>query len=485
MRKAEAVQSAGVSTVSPLMASPYAFPGAILALGFGLSLFAVDTVLVILAFGVLALVVVLLRRPGEPPVFMFAVSFQWLQVSTKLLNATYLGVGMGDLAGAQEIEQALVYSLAGLVALSLGFKLAVSRSKFDVGQATAQFAQMPVIQAFYLYVAGSVVATFLLLLRNVTPGLAQPLLAAAEIKWVVFFVFACAALRQHQHLWLLAAVVAFEIVIGLSGYFSEFKEVLFVGFVAALTVQRKYSGRAICVLALLAAVGISLAVVWTTVKPAYREYLNEGTGRQIVDRDVDERLETLGTIVASQDADTLARGAQALVDRLGYIDYFSYAIRFVPTFEPHANGAMWGAALSHILMPRILFPDKEALPNDSLVTMRYTGVRVHGVNTSVSIGYMGETYIDFGVPGMFVPIFLLGGVYGLMYANILRTGLPSVFAFPAAVVTLLGAYSFETALPKIVGSIIMTFIVMRLLLKFVFPVAEDYAFGRRHKLRAA
>ena len=39
----------------------------------------------------------LLWRPGEPPVLAFAVSFQWIQVTSKVFHANYLGLPVESL----------------------------------------------------------------------------------------------------------------------------------------------------------------------------------------------------------------------------------------------------------------------------------------------------------------------------------------------------------------------------------------------------
>ncbi len=67
-------------------------------------------------------------------------------------------------------------------------------------------------------------------------------------------------------------------------------------------------------------------------------------------------------------------------------------------------------------MPRFLFPDKPVL-DDSERTRTYTGMNVAGMEqgTSIGIGYIGESYVDFGPVKMFAPIFLLGLLYGLIY----------------------------------------------------------------------
>ncbi|MFN0219993.1 MAG: hypothetical protein ACKVP4_14415 [Hyphomicrobium sp.] len=447
---------------------------AILIAGGLLAAISVEPLLIIAAFATLAFIVQALWRPGEPPVLLFVLCFQWVQVTTKLLYCSYLGVSLADYSHAEEIIQALALSLIGLTVLSAGIAIVTRNYHVDVEQMSQRFSQISTVRAFQLYVAASIVSSFLVGIAYQAPSLTQPLLALAQVKWVAFFVFACSSLVQHKSSGLLMAAIGLEVVIGVTGFFSDFKQVLFIGFIAALTARSRVSAWGAVFIAILVAASISIAVVWSAVKPQYRSYLNQGTDSQtVVVVDIEDRLTTLGNLIMAQDGESLGKGAEALVMRLGYIDYFSYALRFVPAYEPHTDGAMWQAALAHVFMPRVLFPDKEALPNDSYITMRYTGVRVRGENTSVSVGYMAENYIDFAVPGMFVSVFILGCVFGLLYTNILNH-LPTLFAYPAAVVSLIPASSFETALPKIVGSVVMTFIVMKILLTFAAPRLEAY-----------
>jgi uncharacterized iron-regulated membrane protein len=58
--------------------------------------------------------------------------------------------------------------------------------------------------------------------------------------------------------------------------------------------------------------------------------------------------------------------------------------------------------------PRALFPDKPPVPDDSAVTEYYTGIYILGESTSISIGYVGELYIDFGFFGSILVAGLLG-----------------------------------------------------------------------------
>jgi hypothetical protein len=89
----------------------------------------------------------------------------------------------------------------------------------------------------------------------------------------------------------------------------------------------------------------------------------------------------------------------------------------VPEVLPHENGAIMMSALTHIVTPRFLFPEKGSLPSDSELVRKYTGILVAGAeeNTSIAFGYAAEAYVDFGVPLMFVPSLFYGIFMGFAY----------------------------------------------------------------------
>ena len=84
---------------------------------------------------------------------------------------------------------------------------------------------------------------------------------------------------------------------------------------------------------------------------------------------------------------------------------------------PHTDGAIFGAALVHIVTPRIFFPNKGELMSDSDMVRKYSNMQVAGREhgTSIAFGYAAESYIDFGVPLMFAPVFAFGVFIGFMY----------------------------------------------------------------------
>jgi hypothetical protein len=125
----------------------------------------------------------------------------------------------------------------------------------------------------------------------------------------------------------------------------------------------------------------------------------------------------------------------------------------VPRNLPYENGNLWMEALEHAAMPRLFFPNKPAI-DDSDRTRLYTGLDVSGADqgTSIGLGYVAESYIDFGSVLMFAPIFGLGLFYGFIYRlfairakeRLLGTGI-------AVAILVFGAYTIETSNIKLVG----------------------------------
>ena len=82
----------------------------------------------------LPLYMALLWRKGETPVLLFAVSFQWLQVSAKVFHANVLGVPVSDIGwwlggGSPSIERAIWLGLIGLAVLAVGMRLGMRKLK--------------------------------------------------------------------------------------------------------------------------------------------------------------------------------------------------------------------------------------------------------------------------------------------------------------------------------------------------------------------
>src|SRR5207245_2236633 len=136
------------------------------------------------------------------------------------------------------------------------------------------------------------------------------------------------------------------------------KDIFIVLGTGLLMMRREYWARVARPLFMGLITLVVLATVWTAVKGRYREILNQNTGTQNVTIGVNERLQSLVGLVSKLDARDLADGIVGLAIRVAYIEYLAEVLEYVPDTRPHEGGALWGEAITLVLTPRILFPEK-------------------------------------------------------------------------------------------------------------------------------
>src|SRR5712692_6826473 len=176
--------------------------------------------------------------------------------------------------------------------------------------------------------------------------------------------------------------------------------------------------------------------------------------RPLRSRDVPERVVLLTSKWLRRDFDTMLFDLDFFVDRLWVIYYPALAVTRVPAVVPHEHGAILGRALLHVVTPRVLFPDKAVLESDSEMVMRYSGVWAAGAekDTSIAFGYAAESYVDFGVPLMFLPVLAWGFLMGMAYHWWLRVIRHREIAIGLVTVMFwLALYLFERSWIKTLG----------------------------------
>jgi hypothetical protein len=434
------------------------------------SLISENILLGLLAVTVLGFGFALLWRPGESPILLFVFGYQWLQISLRIFQASFEGVqvdALSQFGGA--ISGAIFVALIGLLLLVLGIRLGAGPPEVNVAAAMQRaVAGKPVLYWFKLYVVALLFAALAQIAARVIPALSQLFLAFASFKWAFYLAFTYATFGRRngpRNLWFL--VFALELGLSFGAYFSDFRTILFMTIFALIPTGVGLTLRRTMGLACVAALGLALSVVWSSVKVEYRDFLNQGESAQIVVVEYGDSMSRLLELVGKLDASALAQGAQALVDRISYVDIFARTLDHVPSVTPHQDGAVWGDAVLRPFMPRIFFPEKSTI-NDSEFTNQFSGLifATSTEGTSVSIGYMGEAYIDFGYIFMMVPIFLLGLTCGWFYKWISTypSG-PSLIGMGLATVVLYPAAQFETSITKLIGgllaSVLMAWVVAR------------------------
>jgi hypothetical protein len=116
-----------------------------------------------------------------------------------------------------------------------------------------------------------------------------------------------------------------------------------------------------------------------------------------------------------------------------------------------------------------------------VITARYTGRDVSTLGTSISIGYVGDSYIDFGLYGAIGIPLILGLMYGWMTRQLLILNRTADVAMYLAVVTILflPLQQFEISSIKLFPGILLQLIVCGAWLRLAWPIARPYFANRR------
>ncbi len=347
-----------------------------------------------------------------------ALTFQWSQVT---LGVFYLGL-TGRTVPAIEQSDYRPMVLIGLgccLAIAAGIRVGfLARKPPDPRQKRPDyaFAFGPLV---IVYIASIFIEGSLITIAPYYPTFRQIIVTLDTARLGILFLILRRLCGGSNPQWgLLGLVVSIEVVMGITGFFAGFREPVVLAVLAVLEIFNQKNSRHWIALG-VAVVGISLlGLVWMGIRADYRkEYVEvdqfQGSRNARVNR-----VEDLTANFFRNDPSNIWKTADALVDRMWTIYYPALAIARVPHEIPHTNGAILGAALVHIVTPRVFFPDKPMLDSDSDEVRKYSNVRVAGreANTSIAFGYSAEAYIDFGLPWMFLPVFGFGVFIGAMYA---------------------------------------------------------------------
>jgi hypothetical protein len=415
------------------------------------------------AIAVLIVSIQLLWRSGEPPVLVFACGMQWLQASAVIFYIDFYKVPLATAGGGQEFEVATWLSLIAVFVLALGMRLALIRCRRSQHAAlVASALRINIANAFVAYLITFAVATVVERTAFAVPQLTQVIYSLVTLKWVAVFILAYSTIEQRSGYIFLVVIMCIEVTVGVLGFFSDFKSVFFLVLVVAMTSPFALRGRRLAISLVSALALFFFGVVWSAIKVEYREFLNQGSGEQVVTVSVEDSATKFSDLVGNLTWENFTGGFESMILRVGYTDFFARTIANVPNNVPYEHGALWLGALEHIVTPRLLFPEKATI-SDSERTMLYTGVDVGGAKegTSIGIGYVAESYVDFGPVFMFTPIFLLGVFYGLIYrVFVIRSDGRLIPAAIASSILIFGAYTIETSNIKIVGGIVTHLLVI-------------------------
>lgn len=109
-----------------------------------------------------------------------------------------------------------------------------------------------------------------------------------------------------------------------------------------------------------------------------------------------------------EERDPFARSAGVVntVGRLNQGWHLGKVLKWVPKHEPFANGQDLLGDIQGTILPRFFFPEKKTIGSQDKF-YRYTGHKLRD-STSMTIGVLGDFYINFGRNGSFIALFLFG-----------------------------------------------------------------------------
>lgn len=401
-------------------------------------------------------------RSHEAPIVPFIVGYHWLQATMILWLAIALRTPIDEFArfpGANMLG-ATVLTLLGVMVMLLGARAAWSNWSSPHPFAPEKIAGMQPERVLMLYALLAAFGIAADVMRTAVPAAWQVIAAIKQARYVFLFLICLYCLQQRRHWVLIGGALAFDIITGFFSYFAEFKTAIFVAALALLTTG--LGGLTRRQKASIAAIGVLLlavAALWSSIKTEYRMFMNRGSGAQesVVSRG--EQAAKLRELLRGPDLD-LSHGLRAALERIGYVEFFGHVLTQVPRNIPHQDGRLLIEAIQHVAVPRVLYPDKAPLVPDTIVTETYTGLYLagEGGGTSISMGYMADSYIDFGRGGMFVAIFAWGVLLGWVYRWFNRAGDPLTAATGVAV--LLSAALLETTAIKQLGGLLSSALVM-------------------------
>ena len=369
-----------------------------------------------LAVAVLFLIWALLSTAEGPPVLALALPYQWMQVTIGLFYSTLTGEEL-EAMYQTDWQRMMLIGLGWVTCLAVAMFCGIVLTRHRI--APSPDAPVRAVSAKVLYVAYGAS----LLLTGVVQELAwkypmftQAILAITFTHLGLLFVLTRRFTRPRFQWEKLAMLMAIEVAVGFTGYFAGFREPIVMAGIAILEVFDRRDMRHWAFVGMLAVVlGLS-SLIWMSVRGQIRQEIDdELLSNSRIERF--DRARTLSTGLLTQAAADYREAATRLIDRLWAIKYPGMALDRVPSSVPHTDGELMWEAVTHLVTPRFLYPDKPELISDSDLVRKYAGANVAGSesNTSIAFGYAAESYVDYGLPWMFVPAIVWGFLLGIAF----------------------------------------------------------------------
>ncbi len=396
------------------------------------------------------------------PVIFFTLTYHALQATVKVFYAEFNNTTLNSFTKYNvnaDLAEVLRLSCTGLILMSLAIALFLPKHFFPTRTIRFNIKKLFIVYGGFILVE--------LIARNIGQlgGIYQLVQKMAVIKWGILFLITYTSIQQKKNVYFIS-IILFEILVGILSYFSTFKSALFVAIISLLILGFHYFKIKLKYFIALVSISLLLIFTWQTIKEDYRMFLSAGERSQNVNVNFEDAYDKIFNLVKdnSSSAETTL---DKTIDRISYIDFFAESVSYIPNEKPHTNGTVWLESVMHILKPRLFFPDKKSI-DDSQKTMEFTGLLLADAEqgTSISLGYMAESYVDFGKYFFVIPIILLGLLIGWLFNKLFESKIDNLYCWAFSIPFYFQFYGFEMASEKVLGSIITYAIVVCTIVKF-------------------
>lgn len=396
----------------------------------------------------------------KQPVIFFTLSYHAAQATIKVFYAEYNNIALNSLtnySADSDLAEALRLSCIGIIVLSCCIYFFVPK---EVKTVPLRFNTK---KLFFLYLGFLLVETVAAKIGQFG-GLFQIMYKLSVLKWGVLLFMIYDGLTKKKIYFLL--IIGFEILIGMFSYFSTFKSVLFATIISLIILNFHYLKIKTSYFLLFGGLSVVLMFTWQNIKEDYRDFLSGGEKGQSVTVYFGDAYDKIIDL-ATESSYNSAKLIDKTIDRISYIDFFAESLNYIPNERPHTKGLLWKESLQHIVQPRLFFPNKKAI-DDSQKTMEYTGLLLAGSEqgTSISLGYIAESYVDFGIYFFIIPIMLLGLLIGWLFKKLYESGIDTLYYWAFTIPFYFQFYGLEMASEKALGSIITYTLVVFIIIYF-------------------
>lgn len=434
----------------------------------GLTFFSPDRPIFVLGGFVIIVLVSLFYAKNLPPVLLMSAFFQWFFYHGKLLDGMVRGESVVNLNYYSTTKpDVIVLGFIATTCFFLGIYAVVRNLRVPEEASIRAFCEsidlnrlIGIYVGLYtvLFITGNFIWAF--------PGLSQPLYILTLFRWSIFFLLFITVFYQDRLKRVLLLLILVDVAVGLFSFFSNFKEVIYFSFIAYWLFVSKSSVKSRLVAVGVIIITLILGIYWTAIKKDYREFLNKGTGVQVVLTSRSESYERLVDLVLTVDGEKMGRSFEELVERLSWIGAFDGVYRRVPEKVPHEEGALWLTGITRPFMPRLFFPEKKVLA-DSKELNKYSALKVEEKNTSISLSMVAGSYVDFGKFGMHIPLFLFGIFCGWVYSLAVKWGRYMVIGYGLTMPMLYLMQINEQSINRMVSAMFLYLVALWFIQRFV------------------